>query len=879
LPLLPDRAMKRVPTLPRIAAALLLALSILSAQPAAAQSIGGSCSPNPNGTVSAPNSLGQILVCVSGTWALTPAFAGNDATACSSTNAGEIRWTGSAFQGCNGSAWGTLASSGSAALSALTSSTVADTFDNVAWAQIWTWNSLTTGTALTLSSSSMTSGQMLALSNTNTASSTGSVLSVSNSEVGASYGINASSASTGAGTAVYGSETGAANTGFGVVGTNSSTGAGTGLYGAETGASNTGYGVQAVNNSATGWGVYASGTSPNYFAGNVGIGTTSPNTALDANGDITDRSVTSCSTLGTNSSGKLICEGSLPLTYISTQTASASASLQFTNLPTSYNTLFLNCTGLVASSTSAYIVYQVGEGATPTWETGAHYSGFIASNFGESELSTLSGQIDLTGLGGGGGFSLSGTTSYPETMQLYIPTPSSSSAYKQTTWSATGYNTPNSTYAEDEGDGFWSSDTQPITALQVTTTNHAGATITSGSCSLYGLNNSGGGNAAISGLTGATATDTFDNVAWAQIWTWNSLTTGTALTLSSSSMTSGQMLALSNTNTASSTGSVLSVSNSEGGASYGINASSASTGAGYGVYGSITGSGNSGYAVYGANTDTTGTNANYGVYATVANANNASVAVLGYDTATTGNGVGVEGFTGSSGAARGVYGTETGTGNTGYGVEGVNTSTTGANYGVYGTAASTGAAYGVYGSETGSGNTGYGGYFANTSTTGANYGVYATTSSTNASAYSLYCAGSGQCGGHAAWNNTSDARLKENVTDLAADRGLETLMKLRPVTFNWIDKTQDQRRHLGFIAQEVEPLYPETVGSSPSGMKTLAYSDLIVPLVKAVQQLKADNDNLKAANDNFRVEMQKQQVEMEQLQADIAALKAIPAKN
>ena len=31
------------------------------------------------------------------------------------------------------------------------------------------------------------------------------------------------------------------------------------------------------------------------------------------------------------------------MTLISTQTASASASLQFTNLPTSYNTLFINC--------------------------------------------------------------------------------------------------------------------------------------------------------------------------------------------------------------------------------------------------------------------------------------------------------------------------------------------------------------------------------------------------------------------------------------------------------------------------------------------------------------------------------------------------------
>src|SRR6478609_6085231 len=48
--------------------------------------------------------------------------------------------------------------------------------------------------------------------------------------------------------------------------------------------------------------------------------------------------------------GASISGGSM--TLISTQTASASASLQFTNLPTSYNTLFLNCTGLLVSAST-----------------------------------------------------------------------------------------------------------------------------------------------------------------------------------------------------------------------------------------------------------------------------------------------------------------------------------------------------------------------------------------------------------------------------------------------------------------------------------------------------------------------------------------------
>ena len=72
-------------------------------------------------------------------------------------------------------------------------------------------------------------------------------------------------------------------------------------------------------------------------------------------------------------------------------------------------------------------------------------------------------------------------------------------------------------------------------------------------------------------------------------------------------------------------------------------------------------------------------------------------------------------------------------------------------------------------------------------------------------------------------------------------------MHLRPVTYHWKNKKQDQRQMVGFIAQEVEPLYPEAVGMGPNGMKTLAYADLVVPLVKAVQQQQAEIEVIKLA--------------------------------
>ena len=167
-----------------------------------------------------------------------------------------------------------------------------------------------------------------------------------------------------------------------------STGAGTGVTGVESGASNTGYAGYFTNNSATGWGVYSSGTGPNYFAGKVGIGQTSPKAALDVSGavKISDGS-TSCATVGAggiryNSANPSLefCDGTSWKTVggrvlISTQTASASASLQFSgaNWSSSYNTLFLNCADLMVSTNAVAILIRIGEGAGPTWETGAHY--------------------------------------------------------------------------------------------------------------------------------------------------------------------------------------------------------------------------------------------------------------------------------------------------------------------------------------------------------------------------------------------------------------------------------------------------------------------------------------------------------------------------
>jgi hypothetical protein len=81
--------------------------------------------------------------------------------------------------------------------------------------------------------------------------------------------------------------------------------------------------------------------------------------------------------------------------------------------------------------------------------------------------------------------------------------------------------------------------------------------------------------------------------------------------------------------------------------------------------------------------------------------------------------------------------------------------------------------------------------------------------------------------------------MKDNITDLGY--GLETLLKLRAVEFDWLDqKTHGDRHQLGFIAQEVVNVIPDIVRGDESS-KTLGLESIqIIPvLVKAVQELTA----------------------------------------
>jgi hypothetical protein len=99
------------------------------------------------------------------------------------------------------------------------------------------------------------------------------------------------------------------------------------------------------------------------------------------------------------------------------------------------------------------------------------------------------------------------------------------------------------------------------------------------------------------------------------------------------------------------------------------------------------------------------------------------------------------------------------------------------------------------------------------------------------------------------YTSVSDYRLKENIVPL--ENGLDRVLQLKPSKFNWIE-TGDETE--GFIAHELQEYFPDAVTgekdatySSTGNIKpqSVDYGRITPLLVKAIQELKAENDTLK----------------------------------
>jgi hypothetical protein len=126
----------------------------------------------------------------------------------------------------------------------------------------------------------------------------------------------------------------------------------------------------------------------------------------------------------------------------------------------------------------------------------------------------------------------------------------------------------------------------------------------------------------------------------------------------------------------------------------------------------------------------------------------------------------------------------------------------------------------------------------------ASTSAFAIVNSASTTEFSVYDTGNAVLAG--GLTQSSDQRLKTNIQSLAASSLLASIDALNPVTFNWIDPNKGTTPQLGFIAQQVLPIFPNLVSTTsataltPDGTLSLNYIDLISPIVSAVQALSAD---------------------------------------
>lgn len=97
-------------------------------------------------------------------------------------------------------------------------------------------------------------------------------------------------------------------------------------------------------------------------------------------------------------------------------------------------------------------------------------------------------------------------------------------------------------------------------------------------------------------------------------------------------------------------------------------------------------------------------------------------------------------------------------------------------------------------------------------------------------------------------NGGSDIALKKNVIEITGS--LDRVAKLRPVTWNWKDEEDEEAKlRYGFIAQEVEKLFPDLVETKQwedgTLRKFLSTNDIVPYLIAAMKEQQRQITELK----------------------------------
>jgi hypothetical protein len=128
--------------------------------------------------------------------------------------------------------------------------------------------------------------------------------------------------------------------------------------------------------------------------------------------------------------------------------------------------------------------------------------------------------------------------------------------------------------------------------------------------------------------------------------------------------------------------------------------------------------------------------------------------------------------------------------------------------------------------------------------------------------------------GGGSWTDSSDIRLKKNVQPIS--NALDKMLELNGVTYQWKEPQQHSNMngtYMGMIANEVEKVFPEWVGTHKNGYKNLGFIGFEALTVESIRQLNETYNQLKKENSRLSYELQKLNAEVNDLKSQIEKLR------
>jgi hypothetical protein len=129
--------------------------------------------------------------------------------------------------------------------------------------------------------------------------------------------------------------------------------------------------------------------------------------------------------------------------------------------------------------------------------------------------------------------------------------------------------------------------------------------------------------------------------------------------------------------------------------------------------------------------------------------------------------------------------------------------------------------------------------------------------------------------GGGTWAAFSDIRLKDIHGQY--NRSLKDIIQLQPVRFNYKDGNEldlpSEPEYVGFVAQDVQKVFPETINETPGGYLEFDMHPVNVAMVNALKELNQHIELINIENQQLKSELQVLKEKIIQIEAQLEITK------